>query len=92
VRRRPAWCCCVPQPRYRGDRRRPGAGGAGVRRHPRRAVQVTGQRQPDQHRARHGRGAEGAAAAGVRRRPPWPADSRTWRRPRCCGARAGQGA
>ena len=41
-------------PGNRRHRRRPGARRAGVRRHPRRAVQVARLVQPDQHRARHG--------------------------------------
>ena len=41
--------------RYRRHRRWPGARRAGVRRYPRRAVQVARLGQPDQHRARHHR-------------------------------------
>ena len=43
--------------RYRCDRGWPGARRAGVRRHPRRAEQVAGLVQRDQHRARDGGGA-----------------------------------
>ena len=60
--------------RYRCHRRWPGARRAGVRRHPRRAVQVARLGQPDQHRARDRRRPEAAGAAGGGRRPPWPAD------------------
>ena len=47
-----------------------------------------GQRQRDQHRARHGGRAEGSAASRRRWRPVVACRSRTWRRPRMLRARA----
>ena len=51
------------QRRYRRHRRWPGACRAGVRGHPRRALQEPRLVEPDQHRARHGGGAEEAGVA-----------------------------
>ena len=73
------------QPRYRRHRRRPGARRAGVRRHPRRAVEVARLGQPDQHRARDRGGAEGAWSGRRRSRPVAACRSRTSLRPACCG-------
>ena len=58
---------------YRRHRRWPGARRAGVRRHPRRALEEPRLVEPDQHRARHGGRAEDARVAGGGGRPPRPA-------------------
>ena len=87
VRTRPAWCCCARHRRVPVSS--PVARCAcSSARHPRRAQQVAGFGQLDQHRARHGRGTEDARApeeVAARR----ACRSKMSHRPRCCARAAG---